>query len=77
MRAASAASRFRLGGARRAGKPGLGLVAGGAHEAFPLGTVGADARAVELAGGEVGELVAEDFVEEAVLGLGDDRARCG
>ena len=74
--AASVSARAGRGGARRCGEPGLGLVAGGAHEGFPLGAVGtdlsrrstrtgakADAPAVKLAGGEVRELVAEDFVE--------------
>jgi len=31
--------------------------------------VGTDASAVELARGEVGELVAEDFIEESVFGF--------
>jgi hypothetical protein len=59
------------GGAGRSGESGLELEAGGAHEGFPFGAVGADFGSVELAGGEVGELVAEDFVEEAVVGARD------
>jgi len=38
------------------------------HEGFPFGAVGADVSPVELAGREVGHLVAEDFLEEPVGG---------
>jgi hypothetical protein len=38
------------------------------HERFPLGTVRAHFSPVELAGREVGHLVAEDFLEKSVGG---------
>ncbi len=46
----------------------FGLVAGGAHEGFPFGTVGANPVAVVLSRGEVGELVAEHLFEKRGLG---------
>ena len=39
------------------------------RRSFPFRSVGTDASAVELARGEVGELVAEDLFEESVFGF--------
>jgi hypothetical protein len=50
------------------GKMRSGLEAGVRHERLPLRAMRADASAVELAGGEVGHLVAEDFLEKSVGG---------
>ena len=47
-------------------KPRSRLEARGGHELLPLGAVRADLPSVELAHGEVGHFVAEDFLEESV-----------
>jgi hypothetical protein len=45
------------------GKSGAGLVAGDAHEVFPLGTVRPTSLSVHLVNGDMGELVAESLFE--------------
>jgi hypothetical protein len=55
------------------GKSGARLEAGGRHERLPFRAVRTDVSSVELAGREVGQLVAEDFPEESVRGTGEVR----
>ena len=55
-------------GSVRGGKPRSRLEARARHEGFPFGAVGAGVSSVELAGREVGHLVAEDFLEKSVGG---------